>query len=51
MSETKVSISLEEYSKLLDRDQKLRALKVVGVHNWEGYDEAWSILQEWNSED
>ena len=51
MPETKVSISLEEYSKLLDRDQKLCALEAAGVDNWEGYEEAMNILEEWNSED
>ena len=51
MSETKVSITLDEYSQLLDRDQKLAALECAGVDNWEGYDEALSILEEWNSED
>ena len=51
MSETKVSITFDEYNQLLDRDQKLRVLKVVGVDNWEGYEEAMNILEEWNSED
>ena len=51
MSETKVSITLDEYSQLLDRDQKLCALEAAGVDNWEGYEEAMNILKEWNGED
>ena len=51
MSETKVSITFEEYNQLLNRDQKLCALEAAGVDNWEGYDEAMNILEEWNSED
>ena len=51
MSEYDVVISKELYEALLDRDQKLRALKVVGVDNWEGYEEAMNILKEWNSEE
>ena len=46
-----VAISKELYEALLDRDQKLCALEAAGVDNWEGYDEALSILEEWNSED
>ena len=51
MSETKVSITLDEYSQLLDRDQELAALEAAGVDNWEGYEEAMNILKEWNGED
>ena len=42
---------MDEYSQLLDRDQKLCALEAAGVDNWAGYDEAMNILEEWNSED
>ena len=46
-----VTISKEFYEVLLDRDQKLCALEVMEVDNWEGYEEAMNILGEWNSED
>jgi len=45
------TISKELYEALLDRDQKLCALEAAGVDNWEGYEEAMNILEEWNSED
>mgnify|MGYP006385086585 CR=1 FL=1 len=51
MSETKVSITFDEYNQLLNRDQELCALESAGVDNWEGYEEAMNILEEWNSED
>ena len=51
MSEHDVVISKELYEALLDRDQKLRALIIAGVDNWEGYEEAMNILKEWNGED
>ena len=51
MSENTVTITEEEYNTLLGHDQELCALFAAGVDNWEGYEEALSILQEWNSED
>jgi len=51
MSKNTVTITEEEYDALLDRDQKLCALEAAGVDNWEGYEEAMNILEEWNSED
>lgn len=51
MSEHYVVISKELYEALLVQAQKLRVLKVVGVDNWEGYEEAMNILKEWNGED
>lgn len=50
MSETKVSITFDEYNQLLNRDQELCALEAAGVDNWEGYDEAMNILKEWNTD-
>ena len=44
------TISKELYEVLLDRDQKLCALEVAGVDNWKGYEEALSILEEWNTD-
>ena len=35
-----VTISKEEYEKLLQGSRKLRALEKGGVDNWEWYDEA-----------
>ena len=50
MLDCDVVISKELYEALLNRDQKLCALEAAGVDNWDGYDEALSILEEWNSE-
>lgn len=51
MLDCDVVISKELYETLLDRDQELCAPEAAGVDNWEGYEEALSILEEWNSED
>ena len=36
----KIEISYEQYKELLDREEKLSALEVGGVDNWEWYDES-----------
>lgn len=41
-------LSVEEYTRLLERDEFLSALEAAGVDNWEGYDAAIRIL---NGED
>lgn len=41
-----IQISKEEYARLQDRDDKLRALENGGVDNWEWYDEAMSGYNE-----
>ena len=45
-----VTISEEEHARLQDRDAFLCALEAAGVDNWDGYDNAQDILEEWNNE-
>ena len=45
MEET-VTISAEEYEYLLACVNKLSALEIAGVDNWEGYSYAMEILEE-----
>ena len=40
-----VTISIEEYNDLLDDAEFLNALRMAGVDNWDGYDEAIDIYQ------
>ena len=40
MSEPTVTISKEEYDKLVDRDFKLSCLESGGVDNWEWYSDS-----------
>jgi len=47
---TMITISEEEYNKMLDRIMWLDALEAAGVDNWQGFDEAREIYQEWNQE-
>jgi hypothetical protein len=44
--DTFLSISLEEYAYLCERDEWLSALEDAGVDNWEGYDFARELLRE-----
>ena len=44
MSKT-VTIPEEEYNDLLDDAEFLNALRMAGVDNWDGYDEAINIYQ------
>ncbi len=44
MSKT-ITISVEEYNDLLDDAEFLNALRMAGVDNWDGYDEAIDIYQ------
>lgn len=46
-----ISISEEEYNKMLDRLMWLDALEAAGVDNWEGFEEAQRIIAEWDGED
>lgn len=43
---TYVSISLKEYTELLEGARWLAALEAAGVDNWEGISEAHDIMQE-----
>ena len=45
-----ITISEEEYNKMLDRIMWLDALERAGVDNWDGWEEAQEIYQEWNQE-
>jgi hypothetical protein len=45
-----ITISEEEYNKMLDRIMWLDALEAAGVDNWQGFDEAREIYKEWTEE-
>ena len=45
MEET-ITITLKEYNALLADSDKLLALESAGVDNWQGYDEAMTILED-----
>lgn len=51
MSDTQVSISLKEYSDLLEDSVFLNCLRNAGVDNWEGYDFAVEEYQQTNPEE
>ena len=44
--EDTITISMEEYERLVDAESTLEALICAGVDNWEGYDYAMSMLDE-----
>lgn len=46
-----VVISVNEYNKLLEDSRLLSALQGAGVDNWQGYDQALTILEEMEAED
>jgi uncharacterized heparinase superfamily protein len=50
-SDKVVTIPQAEYDKLLNRDRWLYALEAAGVDNWEGFEEAQRIIEEWDDED
>ena len=41
-----ITISMEEYERLVDAESTLEALICAGVDNWEGYEYAMSMLDE-----
>jgi hypothetical protein len=45
-----ITVSEEEYTEMLDRLMWLDALEAAGVDNWDGWEEAQEIYQEWNQE-
>ncbi len=45
-----ITISEEEYNKMLNRIMWLDALEAAGVDNWQGFDEAREIYKEWMQE-
>ena len=50
MEEKTVTISKEEYQELLENSQFLSALQAAGVDNWDGYEHAQDIVDEWDKE-
>ncbi len=46
-----ITITKQEYEKLLKDSYWLNALETAGVDNWEGYGVAKDYLKEWNNED
>lgn len=50
MAGNTVTISVEEYEKLQEDQQMLQALQAAGVDNWDGYDYARELLDEWDVE-
>lgn len=46
-----VTISYEMFSNLLDESRFLSALQALGVDNWQSYDEAKELLEEWDQLD
>lgn len=48
--EGSVTISGDEYGRLLDRDRDLTSLEIAGVDNWEGYEQAGEIYREMTGE-
>lgn len=44
MSDDKIVISFDQYSKLIEAESILNALYGAGVDNWEGYDYAMEAL-------
>lgn len=46
-TEMMISMSLKEYESLIEDSQFLAALEAAGVGNWEGYEIAQGILEEW----
>ena len=51
MIDNYVSISLEEYIRLVEDQQFLNCLEQAGVDNWEGYEHAISLWREYKDEE
>jgi hypothetical protein len=45
--EEMITITKKEYDKLIEQIEWLRALEAAGVDNWEGYDHAKDIIEEY----
>jgi len=50
MEET-ITIKKSEYDQLLIDQRWLNALEQCGVDNWDGYDYAHELIEQWESED
>jgi hypothetical protein len=46
-----ITISLKEYEDLKEAQMELDALQQAGVDNWEGYDDAMTLLEEMKTQD
>lgn len=46
MNQETITITVQEYKRLLEKADKLDALEGAGVDNWEGYDYAMDMLRE-----
>lgn len=51
MSEKTITITIEEYDELLEDSRFLCALQGAGVDNWNGYENAQEMIEEWDKED
>ena len=40
-----ITLTVEEYDKLMRDSEFLCALEEAGVHNWDGYDHAYNIFR------
>ena len=49
--EETITITKKEYQKLLDDQLFLEALRQGGVDDWEWYDEAGELYEQWKKED
>lgn len=49
MTEETITITKKEYKKLVEDSAFLDALSAAGVDNWDGYDHAQEILEEWGN--
>lgn len=47
----KVEIDEERYKELLDVERFMCALEAAGIDNWDGYAEAYEIMEEWDREE
>ena len=45
MSKETITISKNEYDRLVERDRFLSCLEVLGVDNWDFYSDAWEMYE------
>lgn len=41
-----ITITKEELNNLIERSEFLECLEACGVDNWQGYDDAWEMMNE-----
>lgn len=49
-SQKMVTITEEEYDQLFEDSRFLEALRAAGVDNWNGYEVAQEMIEEWDAE-